>query len=150
MVGCVVTPINAPTLTVAGGVLKYGTENVMIQCNCIDNDGMIINVVKWYNPDGIKLVTPTSLHFNSSVPHITTVTKYDKSKVVLVIPTFTYYFAGVYTCGKRVLLPGRPNATINLTLYGELIYKCHPFMITFSQKISTYLHNMHLCGDLAN
>ena len=139
VVGCVVTPINPPTLTVTGGVLKYGTKNVMIQCNCTDKDGMVIDVVRWHNPDGIRLVAPASPRFNSSIPHITTVTKYDRSNPILVIPTFTYYYTGVYTCGRRkVYPPGRSNATINLTLYGELISKCHPFKVTFSQKISTY------------
>ena len=99
---------------------------------------MIIDVVKWYNPEGTRLLDPTSPRFKSSVPHITTVTKYERSNPILVIPTFTYYYAGIYTCGKRVLQPGRPNAIINLTLYGEFISKCHSFMATFSQKISTY------------
>ena len=118
VVRCVVTPINLHTLTVTGGVLKYGTENVMIQCNCTDNDGVVLDIVEWHNPDGITLVDPASLHFNSSIP---TVTKYDRSSAILVIPTFTDYSASIYTCGRGVYPPGRPNATINLTLYGELI-----------------------------
>ena len=123
MDGCVATQINPTTLIAGGAVLKYGTKNVMIQCNCTDN-GHVINDVKWHNPDGIRLVDPASPHFNSSVPHVTTVNKYDKSNVILVIPTFTYYYAGIYTCGRRVYPLGTPNTTINLTLLGELISRC--------------------------
>ena len=119
MIGCVVTPINPTTLTAGGAVLKYGTKNVKIQCNCTGIDG-VVDIVKWYNPDGIRLIGPTSPRFNGSVPHLTTVTKYDKSNAILVIPTFTYYYAGIYTCGRRVYPPGIPNTTINLTLDGEL------------------------------
>ena len=122
VVGCTVTPINPPTLTTAGGVLNYGTENVMIKCNCTDDNG-VVDTVKWYNPDIIRLLGPHHSHFNSSVPHITTVTKYDRSKAILVIPSFTYYYAGIYTCG-RGKYPRQPlNATINLTLHGKLLSK---------------------------
>ena len=119
MIGCVVTPINPTTLTAGGAVLKYGTKNVKIQCNCTDIDG-VVGIVKWHNPDGIRLVSPTSPRFNGSVPHLTTVTKYNKSNAILVIPTFTYYYAGIYTCGRRAYPPGIPNTTINFTLHGEL------------------------------
>ena len=122
MVGCTVTPVNPTTLTTAGGVLNYGNENVMIKCNCTDNDG-VVDVVKWYNPDRIRLVGPANPRFNSSVPHITTVTKYDRSKATLVIPTFTYYYAGIYTCGRGKYPRWMLNATINLTLHGKLISK---------------------------
>ena len=122
MVGCVATPISPTTLTAGGMVLKYGTKNVRIQCNCTDNDG-VVDVVKWYNPDGIRLISHYSPRFNGSIPHLKVI-KYDKSNVILVIPTFTYYYAGIYTCGRRVYPPGTPNTTINLTLHGELISRC--------------------------
>ena len=149
VVGCVVTPINPPTLTLTGGVLKYGTENVMIQCNCTDNDGVVINIVEWHNPDGITLVDPASPHFNSSIPHITTVTKYDRSSAILVIPTFTDYSAGIYTCGRGVYPPGRPNATINLTLYGELISKMlsiYGDILSKNKHLSTYISMVTLAN----
>ena len=140
MVGCVVTPINPTTLTAGGAVLKYGTKNVRIQCNCTDNNG-VVDVVRWYNPNGIMLIDPASPHFNSSVPHSTTVTKYDKSNAILVIPIFTYYYAGIYTCGRKVLPPGTPNTTINLTLPGELLSSFCLSVCKFSQKIVViYIH----------
>jgi len=33
---CTVTPTNPITLTAAGGVLVDGTQNVMIECRCVD------------------------------------------------------------------------------------------------------------------
>ena len=96
VVGCTVTPVNPTTLTTAGGALNYGTENVMIKCNCTDNDG-VVDVVRWYNPDGINLISPTNLHFNGTVPHFTRVIDNDNSNVILVIPMFTFFYAGVYT-----------------------------------------------------
>ena len=137
VVGCVATPINPITLTagVVVHILKYGTKNVMIQCNCTDNDG-VVDFVRWHNPDGIRLISSAHPRFNGSVPHFTTVTKYDKSNAILVIPTFTYYYAGIYTCGRRrVYPPGTPNTTINFTLDGELISRCW-LSVTFSQKLA--------------
>ena len=49
---CTITPINPITLTAAGVVLPDGTENVMIRCNCSEDDGSEINTVRWYKPDG--------------------------------------------------------------------------------------------------
>ena len=119
VVGCVVTPLSPTTLTVAGGVLNYGTKNVRIQCNCTGDDG-VVKFVRWFNPDGVKLISPLNLKLDSSVPHFTRYKKnsFDSSNVILVIPTFTYFYTGVYTCGERVRLPGTPFTTINLTLHG--------------------------------
>ena len=124
VVGCIVTPLNPNTLTAAGGVLHYGAENITVQCNCTEN-GSVVNHVRWYNSDGIRLISLLNSHFNSSVPHFTRVTDNDNSNVILVIPIFTYFFAGVYTCGRRAEYPpGAPNATINFKLYGTLMYLC--------------------------
>lgn len=124
VVGCIVTPLNPTTLTAAGGVLHYGAKNITVQCNCTEN-GSVVKIVRWYNSDGIKLISPRHLHFNSSVPHFTRVIDYDNSNIILVIPMFAYFFAGVYTCGKRAEYPpGAPNATINFTLYGKVMYLC--------------------------
>ena len=118
VVGCVVTPISPTTLTVAGGVLNYGTKNVRIQCNCTDNDGVAV-LVRWHNPDGIKLISPLNSNFNSSVPHFKRVIDYDNTNIILVIPTFTYFYAGVYTCGRRDHKENTlPRTTVNLTLHG--------------------------------
>ena len=116
---CILTPINPTTLTSTGGTLPNGTESVMIQCNCTNDDGIKINHVRWYDPDGNKLLR--SGRFNDDVPYFTRVTDRDNTNVILVIPIFTSSFDGIYTCGRRVNrgLPGPPSASINLTIDGQ-------------------------------
>ena len=118
---CILTPINPTTLTSAGGTLPNGTERVMIQCNCTNDNGKKINHVRWYDPDGNELLSPRSRHFNDDVPYFTRVTDRDNTNIILVIPMFTSSFDGIYTCGKRVNrgLPGPPNASVNLTIDGK-------------------------------
>ena len=120
---CTITPLNPTTLTATGGALPNGTMNVMIQCNCTNNDGTVVDRVKWYDPDGIRLVADRHNRFNASVPHITRVNGSD-THVILVIPTLNDSYDGTYTCGKKVkkgLLPGPPNGTVDLTIEGELM-----------------------------
>ena len=121
---CTVTPINPTTLTAAGGVLPNGTENVMIQCNnCIDDDGSVLTILRWYDPNGNKPPRFESSNYIAGTPHYTRVNG-DRSNIILVIPTFNDSYDGNYTCGRNVNsgLPGTPNATINLTIGGELFY----------------------------
>ena len=118
--GCTITPINPTTLTTAGGVLASGTENVMIQCNCTDHQfifGVAPNVT-WYDPSGINLLFSNSV---PKTPHITS--DGDDTNIVLVIPTFNDSYDGTYTCGEKDdnYPPGAPNATITLTIDGELM-----------------------------
>ena len=119
--GCTITPINPTTLTTAGGVLASGTENVTIRCNnCTDDDGTL-NRVRWYDPDGNRLVRPGNKDYVPGTPHFTRVDNAD-SDITLVIPTFNDSYDGTYTCGERVnygLLPGPPNAVVILTISGE-------------------------------
>ena len=122
--GCTITPINPTTLTAAGGILASGTENVMIQCNCTDDNGTVIDPVRWYDPDGNRLV---DLDRNSSyvagIPHFSILDGADDN-ILLVIPTFNDTYDGTYTCGRRVRsgLPGPPNVTVILTIGGKLIH----------------------------
>ena len=114
---CMLTPINPTTLTSAGGTLLNGTESVMIQCNCTDDNGKKINRVRWYDPDGNRL---RSRRFNKDVPYFARVTDHDNSNIILVIPIFTNSFDGVYTCGTKVneRQGGPLNAAVNLTIDG--------------------------------
>ena len=119
---CTITPINPTTLTADGGVLASGTENVMIQCNCTDDDGTVIDPVRWYDPDEIRLVDPDSNDYMAGTPHFSRIDGADDN-IILVIPTFNDSYDGTYTCGGRVIngLPGPPNATVILTTDGKLI-----------------------------
>ena len=119
--GCIITPINPTTLTTAGGVLAGGTENVMIQCNCTNNDGTLVDPVRWYDPDGTKLLVNTHYYHVAGTPYYSR--QPDNTNIVLVIPTFNDSYDGMYTCGKRVNIgpPGPPNAVVFLTIGGRLM-----------------------------
>ena len=122
--GCTITPINPTTLTATGGgVLASGTENVMIKCNCTDDDGMVVDRVRWYDPDEIRLVDPDfNYNYVAGTPHLSRVNG-TGDNIILVIPTFNDSYDGIYTCGERVIsgLPGPPNAGVVLTIFSKLM-----------------------------
>ena len=74
---CTITPLSPTTLTATGGGLPNGTINVMIRCNCTDSNGTAVDVVRWYDPAGTRLVSARSVSqfnpFNPNVPHYTRV-----------------------------------------------------------------------------
>ena len=136
---CTVTPLNPTTLTATGGVLPNGTMNVMIQCNCTNDDGTVVRTVRWYDPDGTRLVTLGRRRFDASAPHFTRVDGSD-THVILVIPTFNDSYDGIYKCGNRLGesngVPGSPNINVNLTFEGEVM------VITISSLCSMYCVSM--------
>ena len=121
---CTITPLNPTILTATGGALPNGTMNVMIQCNCTTDDGTVVHHVRWYDPDGTRLVTPGHGRFDASAPHFTKVDDSD-THVILVIPTLTDSYNGTYTCGNRDSekdgLPGSPNVDVTLNIKGEVM-----------------------------
>ena len=119
---CTITPINPTTLTTAGGVLPNGTENVMIRCNCSEDDGSVITSIRWYKPDGsIVPRIGTNSHI-AGAPHITRPSgDSDNRNITLVIPTFNDSYDGNYICGRRSgdnLVP--PITAVSLTIGGKL------------------------------
>ena len=121
--GCNITPINPTTLTTAGGALASGTENVMILCNCTYGNGTVVDIVRWYNPDGIQLFLLSSDSYIPGTPHYTRLVDDSNTNIILVIPTFNDSYDGTYTCGRRVSSTqvGTPNTAVTLTIVGELI-----------------------------
>ena len=121
---CTVTPLNPTTLTATGGVLPNGTMNVMIQCNCTNDDGTVVDLVRWYDPAGTRLVADGNDRFNASTPHFARVDGSD-THVILVIPTFTNSYNGTYKCGNKKGQsndgPGSPNVAVTLTIEGDII-----------------------------
>ena len=119
---CTITPLNPTTLTATGGVLPIGTMNVMIQCSCTNDDGTVVGVVRWYDPAGTRLVADKNNRFDATAPHFTRVDGSD-THVILVIPTFTDSYDGIYTCGNRDGEsdngPGLPNVDVTLTIESE-------------------------------
>ena len=119
--GCTITPINPTTLTAAGGVLANGTVNVMIQCNCSNDDGTVVNRVRWYNPNGTRLVVITNSDYVAGTPYYSR--EPDDTNIALVIPTFNDTYDGTYHCGGRFARgpPEPPNAAVNLTISGKVL-----------------------------
>ena len=121
---CTVTPLNPTTLTATGGALPNGTMNVMIQCNCTNDDGTVVDKVRWYDPAGTRLVAEGNDQFDASAPHFIGVNDSD-THVILVIPTFSDSHNGTYKCGNRDGesngIPGSPNGDVILTIKGELM-----------------------------
>ena len=135
---CTVTPQNPTTLTAAGGALPNGTMNVMIQCNCTNDYGTVVGVVRWYDPDGTRLVADTNYQFDANTPHFTRVDG-SNTHVILVIPTFTDYYDGTYKCGNRQGesdgLPGSPNVDVILTIEGV----SNPYSIYCISMVANYI-----------
>ena len=118
--GCTITPINPTTLTAAGGVLASGTEDVTIQCNnCTDDDGTIVDLVRWYDPDGTRLLSSASYRYVVGTPYYSR--EPDDTNIALVIPIFNDSYDGTYTCGKKKSRgpPNPPNAFVTLTISGK-------------------------------
>ena len=119
--GCTITPINPTTRATAGGILPIGTMNVTIQCNCTYYNGTLLNLVRWYDPDGTRLLVSDNRRYVAGTPYFKRAP--DDKNIVLVIPTFNDSYDGTYTCGMRVAHfnypPGPPNAAINLIINGE-------------------------------
>ena len=117
---CTITPISPTTLTAIGGVLRNGTENVMIRCTCSDDGGGVITTVRWYGPNGIIPRSGTDDFIAGAPHHIRRSGDNDNRNITLVIPTFTDSYDGNYTCGRRsgdILVP--PMTAVNLTIDGE-------------------------------
>ena len=121
---CTITPLNPTTLTTTGGALVSGTVNVMIQCICTNDDGTVVDIVRWYDPAGNKLLAAGRNRFDACTSHFTKVDGRD-THVILVIPIFTESYNGTYTCGNREGQsnngPGSPKVTVTLTIEGELM-----------------------------
>ena len=125
---CTITPINPTTLTTADGVLPNGTENVMIRCNCSEDDGSETTNVRWYDPDGNFVPRIGGGRFIAEAPHFTRPSGDNNNRnITLVIPTFNDSYDGTYTCGRRdgrtnnpPLPPLPPTATVSLIIDGEL------------------------------
>ena len=97
--GCTVTPIKPTTLTAAGGVLASGTVNVMIKCNCTDDNGTVVDPVRWYDPDGTRLLVNAHGDYVAGTPYYKR--EPDNANIALVIPTFNDSYVGTYTCGGK-------------------------------------------------
>ena len=121
--GCNVTPLNPSTLTATVGAIVYVTMNVRVQCSCTESGGTAVNTVRWYNPDGTRVVSAqNTVKFNPDALHFTRVNTNSDRNVIFVILTFNNSFNGRYTCGRNVadhLDLTTPTADITLTVIIE-------------------------------
>ena len=130
---CNVAPLSPGTLTATGGAIVYGTMNVMIRCSCTENGGTAVNTVRWYDPNGTRLVSAQNTeNYNPDIPHFTRVNVNSDRDVILVIPTFNDSYDGRYTCGRNlanrsVLTP--PTADVNLTIISEFMINTISYLL---------------------
>ena len=92
-----------------------------IRCNCTDNNGTVVNPVRWYDPNGTRLVTSGHNIYVPGTPYYRRAP--NNANVALVIPAFNESYNGTYTCGGKVNRgpPDPPSAAINLTIGGKLM-----------------------------
>ena len=115
---CTVTTINPANLTATGKVLAiaYGTENVMIQCNCYNVNDEALSFIRWFDANGSRIRYKTHHKYVSGAIYLKRTTNYG---AVLVLPIFNNSYDGIYTCGiGNKFPPKEPNIDINLT-FGE-------------------------------
>jgi len=114
---CTVTPTSPNNLTSAGGALVDGTQNVTIECECVDYRGSRLRRVRWFF-FGTTLVARQTDPPNGAPYYISA----NNGRLsTLVIPTFNDSYDGTYTCGRGDILI--PFTTISLTLLGEKYHK---------------------------
>ena len=102
---CTITPTSPDGLDRAGGAVVDGTANVTIECRCVDNDGNLLNRMRWYYPGNQRI----GRNPPAGDPFI--ILNTNKRPTILVIPTFSDSTSGVYTCGS-----GNNNPTVVVTI----------------------------------
>ena len=113
-----------------------------IRCSCTESDGTAVQIVRWYNPTGTRLLSPRfTTMFNPNIPYFTRVNgdfedPVDYTDIILVIPTFNDSYDGMYTCGREVddfTNIGSPTATVTLTITvtSELIINTTSYPFTY-------------------
>ena len=112
------------TLTTTGGAIPSWTMNVRIRCSCTESNGDPVDPVRWYDPAGTRLVSAqNAAQFNPNAPHFERVDGAN-SDILLIIPTFSDSYDGVYTCGRVAASRGAltpPIAIVTLTIDSELM-----------------------------
>ena len=113
---CTVTAINPTNLTAVGKVfaIAYGTQNVMIQCNCSNVNGTALYFIRWFDSEGISIHHQTDHKYVPGIPHF--LKAHNDKNVILVVPVFNDSYDGIYTCGVEKSFPSKePNIDIDLT-----------------------------------
>ena len=89
-INCNIVSTNLPTVTAAGGVIAYGTQNVILYCICNKNN-VAAGRAKWFlNGTRIFLARDDG----SGSPYVR-----DILPSTLTIPSFVAPHNGIYSCG---------------------------------------------------
>jgi len=107
---CTITSTNSPDLIAAAGILAHGTEYLMIECECVGDNGLQQSEIRWFLPDATIVATQANV-LDGAPYHL---------NGILVIPTFNHSYDGTYTCGVGNNYPPTPMTTITLSLPGEM------------------------------
>jgi len=116
---CTINPRSPSNLTATGGVLVDGTQNVMIECECVDDNGRRLRKIRWFFPD--TTIVAKQINPPDGAPY-----RINNNRLqTLVIPTFGDSYDGTYTCGvsEDETYPPNPLTVISLTLPGEKYHK---------------------------
>ena len=119
---CTITTINPTNLTISSGVLSvaFGMENLTIQCNCSNVIDMILDPVRWFDTNGLRVIQQTNESYVHGNPYFTK-TSNDRN-VVLVIPTFNDSYDGIYSCGYGKNFPPKEPVRVDLTFGKQAVY----------------------------
>jgi len=117
---CTITPINhLTTLTVDGGVLADETQNVKIECRCMNDSNVTLTSARWFDPNNMRIFLQNNAP-NGAPYRISS----DRGTLaILVIPTFNDSYTGTYTCEIGLSFPPHPFGTIILTLFGKEFHR---------------------------
>ena len=123
---CAITPVKHTTL-IAGSEYEMKNMTIVIQCNCVDDDGRALSSIRWFNPAGTRIFTQGHRKHVSGTPHY----KRFNGSATLIIPTFNDSYYGTYICGIGNKFSSRkPNVHVNLTLDGKHSYVGTLYIVT--------------------
>ena len=58
--------------------------NVRIQCSCMESGGAAVGTIRWYDPNGTRLVSARNTEkYNPDVPHFTRVNADSDENIIL-------------------------------------------------------------------
>ena len=92
----------------------------MIQCSCSDVTDMISDPVRWFDPNGIRVIQQINNNYVLGTPYFTKTS--DDRNVVLVIPTFNDSYDGIYSCGFGKIFPPKEPVKVDLTFGEQAVY----------------------------
>lgn len=91
---CTISPKSPSSLTTEEGGLVNNTQNVEIDCSCMDSNGAAIRNVRWLSPNKLSIRTKDETIDGAPYSNLTG----DETVAVLIVPNFNDTYSGRYTC----------------------------------------------------